>query len=361
MSLGLKNACPNALVWGALCLAIVLGPASSAVAEGPDLTFLRGQRTEALLRRDVLLREQASLEPALATVGQAIAARKALEPVTADASLEALLQRHREISERLTDISRELRAAASRVLRATQALIDGIDAHVTRLSRRTRGRSKAARAARASLRALLAERAQFAVGPVGGGCALPAVELSAADGPDEAKAKLNLLRDAEERCRRRIEKVETRLRRLRDERRLMQEAADFRDESEIFDEESRRRTQVRLEVPRTQASDPTPATPPPVGGGRATAGAPSAGVAGAGSPSGDFQDRASESSNAPSAVPTVVHRSQVDSTLGAARRETPDAEIGELTARRRELEQAARRIREALDSLTKRARALAPR
>jgi hypothetical protein len=360
MSLSLKNARPRALAFGALCLAFVLGHASSALAEEPDLTFLRGRRTEALLRRDVLLREQASLEPALATVGQAIAARKALEPVTADASLEALLQRHREISERLTDISRELRAGASRVLRATQALIDGIDAQVTRLSRRTRGRSKAARAARASLRALLAERARFAVGPVGGGCALPAVEISAADGPDEAKAKLNLLRDAEERCRRRIDKVETRLRRLRDERRLMQEAADFRDESEIFDEESRRRTQVRLELPRTQGADPSPAAPPP-GSGGATAGAPSAGVSGAGAPSGDFQDRASESSNVPSAVPTVVHRSQVDSTLGAARRETPDGEIGELTTRRRELEQAARRIREALDSLTKRARALAPR
>lgn len=308
------------------------------------LDVLRSARAQALSAHAQLQREQAALEPALQTVGAAISARKALDPVSADSALETLLQRHRELSERLTELSREQRASATAVLQATQALIDGVDREVTRLRRVAKGRSGAAKAARVTLRTLLAERSRFAVGPVGGGCALPEVELSAADGPEEARAKLDLLRDAEERCRRRIRKVDTRLSELRDERKLLREAADFRDEGELFDEESRRRTQVRVQQPGTpERSDNR---------GTTSAAAPAAGAASDGlTPgTGGFGTPAE---TPPS--PVFVRQPQVDSNLGGGHRDTPEGEISSLTQQRDELERAALRIRQAHEALQRRA------
>lgn len=346
--------------WGglALGLCVTLAWASSAAArEGasdPQLAQLRAQRAAAVARRDALTREQAALEPALNAIGQAISTQKALGPVTADAALETLLQRHREISERLTELGREQRAASLSVLGATQALVDALDRVLGKLSKVAKKRSASGKAARASVRALLAERGKLAVGPVGGGCALPEVELSPSDGPDEARAKLNLLRDAEERCRRRIRKMETRLSRLQDERRLMQEAADFRDEGELFDEESRRRTQVRTQFPAAATS----ASPPPSrGGGTRDDNSP---MAGAGAPPTGGAAENDSAFSTPPPSPTVIRQAQVDTVLGVARADGPDGEIALLAKRKRELEGAAARIRKAHEALAKRARALAP-
>ena len=325
-----------------------------AMASDPALDMLRAQRAESVGRRDVIVREQAALEPALGAIGQAISTQKALGVVTADAALETLLQRHREISERLTELGRLQRAAASAVLGATQSLVDALDREVGRLAKVAKGRSPRAKAARSAMGVLLAERNKFAVGPVGGGCALPEVELSPSDGPDEATAKLNLLRDAEERCRRRIRKVETRLSRLHDERRLMQEASDFREEGELFDEESRRRTQVRTQFPA--AADGRTAT----GGDRgATAGAGPAVPMGAGTPplAGGAEN---DTFATPPPAPTVVRQAQVDTILGISRGDGPDGEISVLAKQKRELESAVARIRKAHEALSKRARALAP-
>ena len=346
----------------AVALAMVAMPGFAAALPA-NLDLLRGGRAQSLAARTALQREQGALEPALTTIGVAISARKALGQETADEALETLLRRHREVSERLTELSQALRVNASQVLQATQALIDGIDREVVRLRRDARGRSAKARDARRVLRALLAERGTFAVGPVGGGCALPEVELSAADGPEEATAKVNLLRDAEERCRRRIRKVEARLSQLRDERKLLQEAADFRDEGEIFDEESRRRTQVRTQLPPALV----PTTQDRAGGGvtaGTTAGAPApAGTFGgaAGTPTGpavNGDTRADAESHTTPPAPVFLRQSQVDSTLGGSRHDTPDGEIADLTQQRGELERAALRIKKAHEALQKRARPL---
>src|SRR5207247_2000121 len=83
-------------------------------------------------------------------------------------------------------------AAAVTLLQATQALVDALDVHILRLGAHTRGKSARARETRAAVRQLLAERSRFALGPVGGGCVLPEVQLSPPDGREEARAKADL-------------------------------------------------------------------------------------------------------------------------------------------------------------------------
>src|SRR2546423_1697687 len=92
------------LLWPATALADAGAQADQALAP------LRLERERTLAERDRLAREQAGLEQMLAQVNQAIASLKALDPVVADAPLETALRKHRELSDRLTALSREQRA-----------------------------------------------------------------------------------------------------------------------------------------------------------------------------------------------------------------------------------------------------------
>jgi hypothetical protein len=355
--------------------------AGTAVAQTPvsleDLQPLREVRERSVAERDRLGSEQAALEHALQAVNEAINQRKSQGAVVADAALEGLLRQHRDISDRLTDLSRELRTASTHVLHATQALVDTLDQKLRALRPLTRGRSAAAREARAQLRALLAERARFAVGPVGGGCVLPEVRLAPSDGPEEGRAKINLLQDAEARCRRRIARVEKRLSGLREERKLLQEAADFREEGEIFDEESRRRLQIRVQsagAPTGEfAAARTSTQPPPqTPAGGMAAGAPAPGTGGTtpgggtgatpgvgGATATDSHD--SNSAANKTATPTESSLSLPDTALTGRRYGSADEEIADLTRQRLDLRRAAERIRKAHDELSKRLRPLTER
>jgi hypothetical protein len=333
-------------------LASMLISATAVARAGADsaaLQPLREARERAAVAQSRLAGEQVALEQALATVNLAVAARKAMGQEVADATLEELLRQHREISQRLTDLSREVRAASANALQATQALVDGIDREVGRLRRVARGSKPQARAARAVIKTLIAERERFALGPVGGGCVLPEVQLSPADGPDEARAKANLVKDAEDRCRRRIERVEKRLAKVQDERKLLREAADFREEGQIFDEETHRRTQARVSV---ETGKVTPAedrgygtnSPPTPGAG------PTTGLSGGGS----FDSTPHEP------APTVreFRQPQVDATLGGGRYGSLEEEVDDLGRQRKDLRSAAERIRKAYESLVQRAHSL---
>jgi hypothetical protein len=338
-------------------LALVLVWATAvarAEADRVGLQPLREARERAAVAQARLAAEQVALEQALTTINQAVAARKAMGQEVADATLEELLRRHREISQRLTDLSREVRAASNNALQATQALVDAIDREVGRLRRLARGSQPRARAARKEIKRLLAERARFALGPVGGGCVLPEVQISPADGPEEARAKANLLRDAEDRCRRRIEQVEKRLAKVQDERKLLREAADFREEGQIFDEESRRRTQTRMtaETGKTPAAtdgrDPAMTNPPGSGN-----------VGGySGWPPGPVPNDSVPSTPESGSTVREFRQPQVDITLGARRDATLEEEMEDLGRLRRNLRSAAERIRKAYESLVERARSL---
>jgi hypothetical protein len=317
-------------------------------ADPEGLRALRQLRKAAVAARARVAGEKAALEQARVALNQAIAARKALGSVVADAALEELLRKQREVAERLTRLSRELRATQASVLQATQALVDGIDRRLRALGPRARGRSKDAARARAEVRALLAERGRHALGPVGGSCVLPDVRLSPADGPAEARAKAGLLRDAEERCRRRIGRVEKRIAQLQEERKLLQEAADFQEEGEIFDEESRRRIQTRVQsgIAASEGGGQARTAGVPFSGG----GAPAPGAPGGVPTTGDTMTGGETSVN-------VLRQPQVDATLGVRSGSLED-EMADLTRQRLDLSRAAERIRKAYEEISKRARSL---
>ncbi|MBL8919860.1 MAG: TetR family transcriptional regulator [Myxococcaceae bacterium] len=159
----------------------------------------------------------------------------------AGSELDQSLKRSQELSGSLTELAQKLAARETELESANLALLEGLSGELNRL--RGEFDRQTDRAARKSLidqlRKLRAERE--AVRAALPAAKLPSLEtLKPTDDPEELLEQADLLRDNEEKVRRELKAVETRLTQRREELELDRRVQRFMGEESMFDDQDRR-------------------------------------------------------------------------------------------------------------------------
>lgn len=232
-----------------LALAICATPTWAAGA----LTALRARSMEARARTLELRAEQLERRNELSVLSSEIETLKTKErgKLFQPSVLTSKLQRSQDLSGVLVEISQKLSVADAELEAAQQAFVEELSGEMRRL--RDQFDSKTDRAARreivAQLRRLRAER--DAVRQTLPANKVPALlDVRPSDEPEELLEQADLLRDQEEKLRRDLKAVESRLAERREEVALDKRVQRFLGEESMFDDTDR-----RLRVQRTFKAD----------------------------------------------------------------------------------------------------------
>jgi hypothetical protein len=248
----------------ALALAVVVA-AGGAWAIGPTEAL---RQTAALAKQQVLAlkAQQLTMRGELSQVSSRVNELKAQNAgLLSGGELDRALKRSQELSASLTGLAQQVATKESELEAANLALLEGVAAEMTRLRAefdRTPDRSARAQLL-SKLKGLRAEReALRGALPVG---RVPALEaLKPTDDLDEVREQLDLARDTEEKVRKELKAVETRLAERAEERRLDRQMSSFLGEESMFDDQDRRLRVERQEtkVTQLQAEPASPAASP---------------------------------------------------------------------------------------------------
>lgn len=187
--------------------------------------------------------EQLSKRNELSVVSSRIESLKSQSKgaLLAGSELDQSLKRSQELSGSLTELAQKLATRETELESANLALLEGLSGELNRL--RGEFDRQTDRAARKSLidqlRKLRAERE--AVRAALPAAKLPSLEtLKPTDDPEELLEQADLLRDNEEKVRRELKAVETRLTQRREELELDRRVQRFMGEESMFDDQDRR-------------------------------------------------------------------------------------------------------------------------
>lgn len=218
----------------------------------------------ASLRADVaqLRGEQLSRRNELSVVSSRIEALKAQTKgaLVAGSELDRSLKRSQELSGTLTELAQRLSTRELELETANVALLEGLSGELTRL--RSEFDRQSDRGARRGLidqmRRLRAERESVrAALPA---ARLPTVTLTPTDDPEQLLEQADLLRDNEEKVRRELKALETRISQRREEVELDRRVQRFMGEESMFDDQDRR---LRLQRRDSEAGEAPAATGAP--------------------------------------------------------------------------------------------------
>jgi hypothetical protein len=228
----------------------------SAIADAAVLAGERAAVARLDARRAEVADERAGLEGALDDLSARIVELKSRRRLFGDAELTRALQASRDLSARIDRLAREEERLTAELSNAARRLAEGYDRLVAETRRQMaslptgEGEEGAARRAHLErLAALEAERAAVQDGIArlerGGLDAeeiLPGVALSrrvARDDPEELRAQADIIRDTRDRLERRLEEVDRKAKRIREQRALEREMDGFLAETRLFDEGDR--------------------------------------------------------------------------------------------------------------------------
>lgn len=204
---------------------------------------------------------QLSTRGELSTLSARIEALKASQkgPLTAGSELDVALKRSQDLSAGLTDLAQQVTAKDASLTAARVALLEGLTAEMGRL--RTEFDATTDRARRsaliASMRSLRTERESLRV-------ALPAASVPAlavlkpTDDPEQLLEQADLVRDNQEKVRRELKALESRIAERRAEVELDRRMQRFMSDESMFDDQDR-----RLRVREVSVKD---GTQPPLAG-----------------------------------------------------------------------------------------------
>ncbi len=212
----------------------------SALAK-PGLDELRSSARDARQRVDDLRSRQSALKGQLDELAPRIESLKEQRGLVPGSELKNQLRRSQELSGQLTEVARSLAAAEVDAERRDSELVDSLSAELQRLqtawdetaSRERREhlavQLQAVRAEREKLRAALHLRAVPSLQPT-----------RIAQEPEELLRQVDALRDAEDKAKRQLSAVDTRIGELREEEALDRRMRDFIGEQALFDDQDRR-------------------------------------------------------------------------------------------------------------------------
>lgn len=253
--------------------------ASLLLLAGPSLAAsqLEASRQSATAARQALSKlrsEQMSLRGELNQLASRIEALKAERQgkLLPGDELSDALRRSQELSGSLTSLAQSVAGAEASLERENLALLPEISAELSwlrsELDRRTDRQARRELIGR--MRSLREEREQVrAMLPA---AAVPALESAgSADDPEDLLEQVDALRDVEDKVRRELLALETRISEKREERELDRRMGEFLGDESVFDEQDRR-FRLRQDSVERQKTTTTAAEPPQ--GGRSFAAAP---------------------------------------------------------------------------------------
>lgn len=226
----------------ALCVASFALAGTGANAASSDVETARKEAAAARARVNDVRSQQMALRSELNQVAAQIEALKARKrgALLKGGELDASLRRSQEISDRLTEVARELASAEADLQSDNLALSDVLSRELESLRARwDQTRDRTARGELlARMRALRAERAQvYAMLPSG---VTPILDVRGSDDPEDLLQQADALRDAEDKLRQQIKALEGRIVEVRREREMERRMRDFLGEEALFEEQDRR-------------------------------------------------------------------------------------------------------------------------
>ena len=248
----------RAVILSALLLAL---PSAAATA----VEALRGTARAARGQVSQLKADQLAQRNELSVLSSRIETLKAGSKgrVLPGTELDLSLKRSQELSTTLTSLARQVATSEAELHTATLALLEGLSAELTRMGaelERASSDPAARRKALLAMKALREERENLRT-------QLPAAMVPGlgawqpSDDPTVLLEQADLLRDNEEKVRRELKAVETRLAERREEARLDRQMQQFMGEESMFDDQDRRLRVRREELVTPQVTAGAESTP----------------------------------------------------------------------------------------------------
>jgi len=361
-------------------------PGLQPVFQGEPVEVVQKRFNDGLEERNVVIDSMRKLEAEHRRIVTQITnlKRQNTNALTVRLALESLLRDAQRVSEQLAQKQEEIRVMDNRLTAHRAQLLSSIEGTIQHLESalRTVPANERARLVR-ELNQLRSERAKYST-PLP---EAPSVEkldaaltlAARADSPDDLHAAADELEDTEDKLRRRLAAVETRLEELKASKRLVRRAQGFSREERFFEETDRERVIARYErttstatktptpQPSTSNNANTPAGPPEANDGQNNF-APSAGFDGdsdtlAGSPSREASDPLTSSDGFPREAPMVDSVFETRESIIIQSASDPSRAIGgdsrtaeqPLDNQIRSLEEEKARLKNQADLLNKRA------
>lgn len=237
------------------------------VFQGESVEVVQKRYEDGVAERNAIVDEMRGLETRhKRLVGQIINLKKQNNSgLTVRLALENQLREAQQISENLAQLQERIRVMDNRLGANRTQLINTIEGHIQGVESKLRSAPASERRALVlQLNGLKAERARFAE-PLP---AAPSVEeldatltlAARADSPEDLIAAADELQDTEDKLRRRLLAVETRLDELKASKRLVRRAQGFSREERFFEETDRDRVIARYERTTTVNTSANQAT-----------------------------------------------------------------------------------------------------
>lgn len=277
-----KSSLPAAL---AVSLLVAAGPVFAANA----LETARAEAKSARAKLYETKSRQQALRSELNQVSGRIEAMKAKgQTFLQNPELDAQLRRSQELAATLTELAQSMSGLEAKSQASASALLTVLNDELNRL-RNELDRStdrNARKAAISQIRALRAEREQLR-GQLPA-TAVPALNDSGSDDPEELLEQADALRDSEDKLRAQMKQLQARLQEAKEEQELDRSIDNFARDDAMFDDSDR-----RLRLTKSQSTKLTVERAPPLNGdalgGNREAAAPASGF-GTNAPQSDFSN-----------------------------------------------------------------------
>lgn len=235
----------------------------SLTAKGaPNLNQLQSRHNKQRSIHFSLWHIRGKIRKELMALEKRIALRKrvlqSFRSIRGDAQLKILLRSHRKYSIRISNLDKVLRKSLVKINTIRQELIQATGSEIMRLTtilKKIARKKEKINTQRQLRQLILSRRALTNLYHPSTSYGDIKITIDPDDGPDEIREKANLLKDNEERIRRRVTHIEKRIKKLMGERRLLEESSDFLDERSMFDPDMRGR---RTTLATTTKTTPTP-------------------------------------------------------------------------------------------------------